>query len=411
MPVQWLETAAGTTAPALIENGKSLSYSELIQECESWAARLSPGPVAIVGPADGRAVVFHWAALMAGSTVCHLDPDCGQQLPDRLRCLRPTNLFRFTAEEGWGFEQLPNPDPNQNGAVVFSGGTRGKVMPVHLDLETLRWSALATAEWFSLNSRDSVLGLLPFHYTLGLGNLYLAALLKAPLILAGNAVTPRSQLELVSKADFVPTVPYFVHLWLRYPEFQSGQSRFWIGSGRMNEEALAALCRRFPGRVSLLYGVAEAMGRVTATVPGQSPLSPDHRGFPLPGVQVEIEPEVRVKGANLMRGYWGESDLEPPLATGDLAEWNELTGLVLNGRHKRIAMVMGEPLALDTLRAVLLELAEVEAVETVAFPHPVLGEGVEARLTLRAQLETDRIRRHCAERLGRAYVPARLTRT
>ncbi len=157
-----------------------------------------------------------------------------------------------------------------------------------------------------------------------------------------------------------------------------------------------ALLARFPDtRVVPTYGMSETSGGCV------------YDGVPLPGVDVEVTAEgrIRLRGPVLGLGYRDGSPLRDAdgwYTTGDLGA---LVGgrLVVHGRADDVVVTGGEKVAPAAVEAVLLEHPDVAEVAVVGVPDPEWGSRVVAVVVGSVSLE--QARAHVAARLGRAAAP------
>jgi long-chain acyl-CoA synthetase len=176
------------------------------------------------------------------------------------------------------------------------------------------------------------------------------------------------------------------------------------------------------------YGLTEASPSVTANSFADSP-RPGSVGLPLPEVELRIvdesghdveqgDPgEVWVRGPNVFQGYWRDDEgtrqaLTPDgwLRTGDVGTRDDDGFLYLVDRLRDMIIVNGFNVYPREVERVLLGDATVAEAGVVGDPDPRSGEAVVARVVPRAgaEVDTDALKRRCAERLARYKVPSRI---
>jgi len=129
--------------------------------------------------------------------------------------------------------------------------------------------------------------------------------------------------------------------------------------------------------------------------------------------------ELVVRGANVMRGYWGKPeetarrlrDGEVPgekvLYTGDLFRMDEEGFLYFVGRKDDIFKCMGEKISPKEIEHVLYELDTVAEAAVIGIEDPIDGSAIKAFVAPRAgaTLTEQEVRQHCRANLENYMVP------
>jgi acyl-coenzyme A synthetase/AMP-(fatty) acid ligase len=140
----------------------------------------------------------------------------------------------------------------------------------------------------------------------------------------------------------------------------------------------------------------------------------DGRRVP-PGVTGELV----VRGASVMRGYWGKPDEtdqmlregeiagEMVLHTGDQFTMDDEGFLYFVGRTDDVFKCKGEKISPKEVEHVLYELDDVAEAAVVGVPDELDGMAVKAVVALRpgTDLTPEHVRRHCRARLESYMVP------
>jgi O-succinylbenzoic acid--CoA ligase len=149
--------------------------------------------------------------------------------------------------------------------------------------------------------------------------------------------------------------------------------------------------------VAQTYGLTEACSQVTTSVPGE----PETAGWPLPGVEVDLDAdgEILVSGPTVAGGG--------TLRTGDRGRVDARGRLIVAGRKADTIVTGGENVAPAEVEAVLLAHPAVAEAGVFGRPHPEWGEAVSARVVLRpgAAAGSEELRAFCAGRLAGFKVP------
>jgi long-chain acyl-CoA synthetase len=172
------------------------------------------------------------------------------------------------------------------------------------------------------------------------------------------------------------------------------------------------------------YGCSEASSTVTV-MPVEGPIRPFSVGRVMPNqvlriaddhghnVPAGVEGEVLVKGPNVCRGYYGQPEATRTalaggwLHTGDLGKLDAEGYLYITGRKKAMINVGGLKVYPAEVEEVLYQAEDVAEACVVAGYDPRHGETVKAYIAPAPGRTPDveRIRRHCAARLGAYKVP------
>jgi acyl-coenzyme A synthetase/AMP-(fatty) acid ligase len=129
--------------------------------------------------------------------------------------------------------------------------------------------------------------------------------------------------------------------------------------------------------------------------------------------------QLVVRGANVMRGYWGRPEQtaaklregpipgEKVLYTGDLFRMDEEGDLYFVSRTDDIIKCKGEKVAPKQLEDTLCLMPEVAEAGVVGVDDALDGQAIKAVIVLRpgAELSAERIRRHCRAQLEAYMVP------
>jgi len=187
--------------------------------------------------------------------------------------------------------------------------------------------------------------------------------------------------------------------------------------------------RRFGLVLNEGYGLTEASPVVNWCHPR------NHKRFsvgpPLPGIEQQVigadgrrvapgaEGEVRIKGPNVMRGYYrleeetaAAFDDEGWLKTGDIGRIDADGHLFITGRPSEMIVIAGENVFPRTIEEALDDCPGVRATAVLGMRDPVRGEIAVAFVEPAAGAAFDeaRLRAHCRERLAPYQVPRRIVR-
>lgn len=292
-------------------------------------------------------------------------------------------------------------DPDGIADVIFTSGTTGRPKGVLLRHRQTVEAYAGFARVLGLGARDRYLVVNPFSHSFG----YKAGWVTA--LMCGTAVYPmarfdvRATLELVARERItvLPGTPTLYHSLLRVPPDRRGDLsslRVALTGGADIPAGLVDRMRRELGflHVHTAYGLTEASALVTMTRAEDPPDTvAETVGRPLPGVEVQIHGEdgrpvvvghtgeIRVRGANVMRGYHADPastreavDTEGWLHTGDLGHLRADGNLVITGRLKDMFISGGFNCYPAEIENLLLAHPNIAQVAVAGLPDERMGE-------------------------------------
>ena len=269
-----------------------------------------------------------------------------------------------------------NPNPNDDGVILFTSGTEGDPKGVVLSHRNIIANIEQIAEHVEILPSDVFFNPLPIFHCYGLtaGTLW-------PIIVGYPVVLHPSPLQtkIISKRifDTGATVLFATDTFLQQYMRASAEGAMSslrlavCGAERVKDETRQAAEKRFSFEVLEGYGVTEASPVLAANQPGD--IRSGTVGKMLPAVEIKLEPveglegggRLFVKGPNVMKGYItpdAPGQLKP-LAdgwhdTGDVVALDKGGYVTIRGRVKRFAKIGGE----------MVSLAVVENCATAVWP-------------------------------------------
>lgn len=458
--VDWLRRSpqAAATAVALEDGSTRLTYAELWSAVDRAAtiiarARLSDGPIALVGANSINYLVAAYGGLAAGVTVAemaHHEPAARLQTilsklqpslvicPPQVESVAPRgvprlDLAQFDLVRLAGVPALPQQaarDPANCAFVVFTSGTTGDPKGVMLSHTNLVAVTEAILDYLPLTPSDRYALVLPLFHTYAKSVVHTTWRRGGTVVLEDFSDPGGFAARLVSRQiTAFSGVPYHFNLLLQRVPLGSldlSALRFVTISGsQMAHHALLRLVERLPAtHVHFMYGLTETSTRACALPPERLRDKPGSCGRAIDGVELaivgqdghQLPPgtigEVRIHGRNVMLGYWSEPELTADalqhggLLTGDLGYLDRDGYLFLVGRKNDLIKCGGERISACEIEAALLSHADVVEAAVAGVPHPVLGESVSAWVVPRTTGLSEReLIAHCAARLTHHKIP------
>jgi acyl-CoA synthetase (AMP-forming)/AMP-acid ligase II len=396
--------AATPDAPALREDGRTLSYRELLEEIEDCAAWLRG-----LGVQAGERVMLvsencaaQVAALFAVSsldawfvnvnarlTAPELDAirtHCGARVVLYTVAASPdaaAHASRAGAGAGAHGELMASlhadgvapaagvPDPvaaEPIAALVYTTGTTGRPKGVMLSHRNLLFVANVSSRLRGVTPGDLAYGVLPVSHVYGLTSVLLGTLAAGACLRLAPRFTPQAMLAAIRDEGLtiVQGVPamYARLLELGVPAPLGSRLRFAYAGGSPLDPTLKAEVEQLLGLpLHNGYGLTEAAPTVSQTRL-DAPRADTSVGHAIPGVEVRVdgtagEPgKLWVRGPNVMQGYYRDpagtaAVLHPGgwLDTGDLARRDADGALFIAGRSKEMIIRSGfkvYPLEVET---------------------------------------------------------------
>ncbi len=453
------------------DTGHQVSFQRFREEAHRIAEQIAaqgiqPGDrVSIVIPNGIEVLLAFFGAVEAGAMAMPLNPDLKpdefeysiEHSGTKLTICIPSTVERVQAKAGSGrhdtivtmeFDPADGarlfggqsgskplqgrPGPDSEALLLYTSGTTSAPKGVEITHRNLMTSAKNVSEWYNLNERDVTACVMPLFHVHGL-----VASVFSTLRTGGTVIVPQR----FSASNFWPVVrAYGVTWYTAVPTIHQILLNNAVKSGEVRDAAGLRFVRSCSSALSpatmelyeQTFGVPilQAFGMTEAAHQAMSnPLPPRQRkpgsiGLPT-GVQVTIldddgnelprgtEGELALKGPNLTKGYLNNPEATKEaftngwFRTGDRAHMDEDGYVYLSGRIKELINRGGEkisPLEVDDVLAGHPKIAEAV---TVAVPHAIYGEEVEAVVALKAgeAAEADEIISFCRQQLADFKVP------
>lgn len=320
--------------------------------------------------------------------------------------------------------------------LIYTSGSTGRPKGVMLTHRNVAHNAWSISTYLGLRSDDVVACLLPLSFDYGLFQVLMGARVGCAVVVETGFAYPRDTLVRLAETGVtvLPGVPTIFATLLQHAPFDVD-----LSAVRLLTNTAAALppahIRRLQGafphaRVFCMYGLTECtrvswldpdrlddkLGSVGKAMPNTEAYVVDENGKrAAPGVVGELV----VRGASVMRGYWGKPDAtaavlrpgeidgEQVLHTGDQFWADEDGFLWFVGRDDDVFKCRGEKISPAEVEHVLYELDAVAEAAVVGVSHEIDGTAVRAVVVPRegATLDEALVRRHCRSRLEGYMVP------
>lgn len=321
--------------------------------------------------------------------------------------------------------------PDSIAQILYTSGTTGDPKGVVLSHQNLAVNTDDIVNYLHLSSQDSILTVLPFHFSYGNsvlhthmsvgGQVVLGYQMAWPqrvvdglrhLAVTGFSGVPTTFRSLVKVTDLASSPPP-----LRYVT-QAG--------GPMGVELTKKLLRSLNGDTQLfvMYGQTEASARITYLPPEKLDQKLGSAGHALAHIalsirdddQFELPPgtvgEVYAQGENIMQGYWNNpgstADVltEHGLKTGDLGYMDDDGYLFITGRKVDMIKVAENRINPLEIEEAICQLDSVLEAAVIGVEDELTGQRLIACCVSRSdQKDPLEIKRQCAQRMVGYKVP------
>jgi O-succinylbenzoic acid--CoA ligase len=388
----WLATAATTSPerPFLHAPDRIIPFGEFDEEVRRATGALieagvGPGDrVAVLAEGDVRTAVALFAVPRAGAVFVPISPRLTEAETDELLRLVAARAaigpVRGALRRIDDLDGPPRPgvgvDADRDHSIVFTSGSGGRPKGVRLTWRNLEAAAAASAAHLRHTESDRWLAVLPLSHVGGMSILIRSARQRAAVALEPSFSADRVAGMLTNGEA---TLASLVAVMLRRvldadPGPYRGVRAVLLGGGPTPRDLLEdAADAGLP--VLPTYGMTETAAQV-ATAPLDDGLHPGTRLRPLPGVELDVgaDGRIRVRGDMVSPGDVGGPERAPGdwYVTGDVGDLDH-RGLVVLGRADDVIVTGGENVHPLEVESVLASHPGVNDVVVVGVPDPRWG--------------------------------------
>jgi acyl-CoA synthetase (AMP-forming)/AMP-acid ligase II len=317
------------------------------------------------------------------------------------------------------------------GAVLATSGTTSRPKAVMLRHTSLTRLAAHVARRQQLTPADRLYTIAPFYHCSGLVHGLLVAFSAGCCLYVTRKYRPAEVGEVMRSARITSYHGFALPLReaARLPEFDAAECGALRGAWfSAPAPEMAFLEDVYDTPMCELYGLTESCGNAVMTsLEDQVSVRHHTDGYPHDGIEIGIfvpgtgeqvrvgDPgEIRIRGWNVMRGYFGDPeataraiDPEGWLRTGDTGRLDASGNLTFLARNDDMVRVGGENVSPAEVEEVLSAHPDVEEASVIGVDDERLGSVLVAFVVLgeQAAADTDQLRHHCAGCLAPFKVP------
>jgi long-chain acyl-CoA synthetase len=323
-------------------------------------------------------------------------------------------------------------DADRVALILYTSGTTGAPKGVTLTHGNLLANATAVIDYLRLDADDSVLSILAFYYAYGASVLHTHLLSGACIVLAQNLLFPHLLMETIARERItgfsgVPSTFALLLQRVKLGDYDLSSLRYLTqAGGPMGATLTRRLRTALPdARLFVMYGQTEATSRLTWLPPERLDEKLGSVGIPVNGVTLRIaredgsdagvgeDGEVRVRGANVMRGYWNNPEASAAalqdgwLRTGDIGHLDGDGFLWLVGRRSDMIKTGAHRVHPIDVEEAIAEMPGVAEVAVIGIDDEVLGQVIKAFVVAPGlpPRSENMIKAHCRERLASYKIP------
>ena len=288
----------------------------------------------------------------------------------------------------WPLTRRP---PDSPAVILFTAGSNGRPRGVLLSHENILSNAAQVEARISFSPADTLLNVLPAHYSLGLtSGTVLPLVYGVRLCLYPSPLDARQIAETAARVK--PTIMLGTDAFLGACAPAAADGDFAslrlvvAGAEPVQAETRRVWRERFGAEILEGYGVTEASPVIAVNTRTHS--RPGTVGRLLPGIRTRIETvdgeeggRLWISGPNVMRGYLTAFPgiAAPPDGwhdTGDVVSFDREGYLSIRGRANRLARIGGEIVSLDAVETLAQSLWPEDRHAAISMPDRKRGEKI-----------------------------------
>jgi O-succinylbenzoic acid--CoA ligase len=370
---------------AIHTESTSISYQDLEAKISSIqhyfkSLSLTHKRIGLIAHISIETIVFYFAALREGFSVCMLNPkDPPSLLKEKIEALDLHYFHPCLTSASSSKQENIYISENHLSTYLYTSGSSSKPKIACLSFKNHYLSALGILSCLKLTSSSRYLLSLPLYHVSGLSILFRTFLSGATLILSSQSELSLHSLinERISHLSLVSTqyLRLLKTLSSPYPDLKA----ILLGGSSFPQTLLEeGLLKNLP--LYLSYGLTEMSSAVccNSLLETQNIFSSGDL-LPYRKLSVDSTGEVLVSGETLFIGYYctQRKKILPQTSwfnTGDLGHFSKEKGLVLQGRKDDLIISGGENIQPKEIEHLLLSIEGVHQAAIITLPDEEFGQ-------------------------------------
>lgn len=341
----------------------------------------------------------------------------------------------------WGEKRILHPFPRgidiDLATVIYTSGSTGEPKGVMSTHHNMISAARSIIQYIGNSEDDIILTVLPLSFDYGLYQVIMSVMFGGTVVIERSFMYSEQLLKRLTEEKITgfPVVPTILAMLLRLeslPERDFSSLRYITNTGAaLPVEHIRKLRKLFP-HISLfsMFGLTECK-RVSFLPPDKVDERPESVGIAMPNCETVIVDEngksvpagtsgqLVVRGANVMQGYWKDSETtrrifqdgrypaERLLFTGDYFHKDDDGFLYFEGRKDDLIKSRGERVSIREVERALMEMTGVAETAVVALPDEILGQAIAAFVVSVPGIKLDRgkVLQYCTSQLEANKIP------
>ena len=324
--------------------------------------------------------------------------------------------------------------PDDIAQIIFTSGTTGNPKGVSLSHYNLAVNTWDIVRYLELTEADSIVNVLPFHFSYGNSVMHTHLYVGAHLILGYSMAYPQYVVDALrkEKASGFSGVPTTFRALMKMTDWANSPPplRYITQAGgamgvSLTEQLLNS-CDHGT-QIFVMYGQTEASARISWLPPADLLRKIGSAGLALEHLSISIRDEqgnevsagqvgeIYVRGDNIMQGYWN-NDVETKrvlsthgLKTGDLGYVDVDGYLFITGRQSEMIKVAENRIHPLEIEEVVCQLDFVLEAAVVGVPDDDYGQKLVLYVVGEASTEHSMaIKRYCSSNLSKYKIPKQI---